>query len=100
MSKITYEERKPVYIDAITLYGPDKQIVVAIEELSELAKELCKALRGKVRTGAICEEIADVAIMVEQLQIIFSTGEGVENQMAAKVQRLKARLIEDFGVQE
>ena len=99
MSKMNYEDRRPVYQNAIALYGAEMQIVVAIEELSELAKELCKAMRGNVRTGAICEEIADVAIVIEQLQLIFSTGDGVDSQMDAKVQRLKERLQKDFGVQ-
>ena len=32
--------------EAIKHYGKEEQITVAIEELSELAKELCKAKRG------------------------------------------------------
>ena len=52
-------------IDKIDLYDKllkkygDKQIIVAIEELSELQKELCKHLRGKIDITNLIEEIAD-----------------------------------------
>ena len=38
-----------LYREAIDRYGADAQCVVAVEELSELQKELCKHLRGGVR---------------------------------------------------
>ena len=59
-----------LYSGLIDKYN-DKQIVVAIEELSELQKELCKHLRDKTNMQNIIEEIADVVIMVEQLCIYF-----------------------------
>lgn len=52
-------------------YGKDKQLVVAIEELSELQKELCKALRNKPDREHIIEETADVLIMVANVREIF-----------------------------
>ena len=48
----------------------DKQIVVAIEEMSELQKELCKVLRHEdYNMRNIAEEIADVSIMLEQIMV-------------------------------
>ena len=74
----------------------DKQIVVAIEELSELQKELCKHLRGKTDGCNLVEEIADVQIMLEQMIILFgieqSTIDFVINQ---KLKRTEERLVKD-----
>ena len=44
-----------------------KQVIVAIEELSELQKELCKSLRGDTNYDNIIEEIADVEIAEAEL---------------------------------
>lgn len=46
-----------------------KQIYVAIEELSELQKELCKLLRNDNISNLeqIKDEIADVQIMMDQI---------------------------------
>jgi len=54
-------------------FGADKQLIVALEELGELQKPICKALRGqKPDIENITEEIADVTLMLEQLKIIFN----------------------------
>ena len=58
------------------------QVIVAIEELSEFAKELCKYLRGKVDMGHILEEYVDAMIMMEQMKILF-------NLQDADIQRFK-----------
>lgn len=53
------------------------QMVVAIEELSELQKELTKYIRffrgkgGDYYIGNLIEEMADVLIMVEQIKLFF-----------------------------
>lgn len=49
----------------------EKQLIVAIEELSELQKEICKSLRGKLNKTNLVEEIADVEIMLEQIKLYF-----------------------------
>lgn len=52
-----------------------KQLIVALEELSELQKEICKDLRGKTNIDHITEELADVMIMTEQLKIYYGISE-------------------------
>jgi len=42
-----------LYDGLAEFYGVNAQIIVAVEELSELQKELCKALRGKKKLVAI-----------------------------------------------
>ena len=77
---------------AIDTYGNMMQIIVAIEEMAELTKELCKQLRGRDNLQEIAEEIADVNIMMEQQQIIFDCAERVKDYENAKLQRLRGRL--------
>ncbi len=57
--------------DAIDYYGENNQIIVAIEEMAELQKELVKHLRGIGDRGNIIEELVDVQIMMDQLTMIF-----------------------------
>ncbi len=77
---------------AIHTYGKEKQEIVAIEEMSELQKELSKNIRGEENTDHISEEIADVEIMLEQLKIMHSNRDSVEDWKAKKIERLQRRL--------
>lgn len=45
-----------------------EDLAVAMEELSELQKEISKALRDKADINHITEEIADVEIVIEKLK--------------------------------
>lgn len=67
-----YEERKKVYTNALIAYGDQKQMIVAMEELSECQKEICKILQGGENFAHLAEEIADAAIMLEQVMHMFS----------------------------
>lgn len=49
-----------LYKKLMLTFGEDNQIIVAIEELAELQKELTKWIRGKGHICNIAEEIADV----------------------------------------
>lgn len=92
MNSISYNERKQIYELACQEYGIDAQLVVAIEEMSELTKELCKNMRGSNNSSNLAEEIADVTIMMEQLRLIYDINDEVCNYMDAKIQRLQDRL--------
>lgn len=76
---------------AITTYGTKNQEDVAIEEMSELTKELIKNRRNITGHNSknIREEIVDVYIMLLQLILIYGFDEAVFKQ---KVIRLKERL--------
>ena len=80
--------------DAIRAFGGRAQLVVAVEELSELQKEICKYLRGFERRAELCEEMADVRIMLDQLEVLFDCREEVEAERRKKLERLRARLQE------
>ena len=92
MNRIDYAARVAVYEKAISQNGAQLQMVVAVEELSEAQKEICKFLRGGGSIEHLAEEIADAAIMLEQLRYIFGIYESVSSYMDAKVQRLADRL--------
>ena len=67
-------------------------MIVAIEELSECQKEICKILRGGENFPHLAEEIADATIMLEQLRLIFNINDQVCECMDSKVRRLEKRL--------
>ena len=67
---------------AVNHFGTESRIILAVEEMSELQKELCKHSRGRQNYYHIAEEIADVHIMLEQLMILFDCRESVEQLMS------------------
>ena len=89
MNKITYEERAKVYTAAADTFGATTQLIVALEELSEVQKEICKALRGKCDLGHLAEEVADATIMLEQVRQLFRINDLTCQYMDHKVARLQ-----------
>ena len=93
---MTTEERRALLDRAITTYGAPAQMDMAVEEMAELTKAICKVKRAQAgaEMGAavenVVEEIADVQIMLDQLRLIFarSTDEVEED----KLRRLLARI--------
>lgn len=94
MNKIPYKTRKEVYLEAVLRHGLPEQMIVAIEELSEVQKEICKVMRGKGSMEHLAEEIADATIMLEQLRLFYGLNDKVCEQMDAKL----VRLATDLGV--
>ena len=85
-------KKKDVYNKAKATWGIDARVTKAIEELSELQKELCKFLLDDGSMAHIIEEIADVKIMVEQLELIFECKAAVKTVKESKFLRLSAKL--------
>lgn len=82
---------RDIYQAAITEWGNDAQIDVAIEEMAELTTALLHHKRG--REANVAEEIADVRIMIAQLELIFKNSDEVEKIKAEKIDRLARRLF-------
>lgn len=79
---------------AIETYGKDMQLNVAVEELSELIKEICKNKRGSDNRENIIEEMADCYIMLDQLSIIFGISFlELDTIKDEKISRLAKRLM-------
>lgn len=93
---MTNTERTELLTRAIRVYGEPAQVDMAIEEMSELTKALCKVKRAHggpetmAAVSSVTEEIADVQIMLDQLRIIF--GSDTSSDEEAKLTRLAGRL--------
>lgn len=81
-----------VYRKALLIYGIEKQRIKAIEELSELQKELCKSALGADNRTAIADEIADVCIMVDQMIYAYGLDDEVRRHIKYKTDRLNDRI--------
>lgn len=88
---------------AIDTYGREAQTDVCIEECSELIKALLKYRRlpleerltakGMKALGNIQEEIADVQIMLWQMEIFYGC-DCVPSEIERKIDRLRERVKE------
>lgn len=84
------DEQKKILEEAIVTFGANQQVAKAMEELSELIRALAR------QDGQnIIEEVADVRIMLEQLEMIFDIRWEVRQEMDEKIRRLEARLHGD-----
>ena len=89
-------QQNTIFNQAIDFFGFESQKIMAIEEMSELTKELTKELRNRGNVENIADELADVEIMLAQLKIIYNIHELVEqhkdfklNRLAASIEKLK-----------
>ena len=82
----------------VETYGNDAQEDMAIEECSELVKAILKLRRSDEKTAemreAVIDEIADVQIMLSQLEIIFNCVAEVEDRIDFKINRQMGRIKE------
>ena len=69
-----------ILMKAIDKFGADNQMLKCIEEMAELTKEMSKYLNLSIKlseaqlaqvSSNICEEIADVQIVLEQMKLLF-----------------------------
>lgn len=95
MNEISYESRCKTYTNALIRYGDQHQCAVALEELSECQKEICKFLRGIGNLDHLAEEIADATICMEQLRLIFGVNDLVCKIMDEKINRLDLLLKQE-----
>lgn len=83
-----------IAIKACETFDNKQQIIKAIEEMSELSKELAKELNDNGNEDNIREEIADVLIMMEQMVYLFDVKNEIAKWRENKLFKL-AKLIED-----
>jgi NTP pyrophosphatase (non-canonical NTP hydrolase) len=81
--------------DAIAAYGTDMQEAIAIEEMAELTQALCKYKRcpSPATCAHVKEEMADVRIMMGQLDLIFGAPDS--ELIDGKLERLQQRIKRD-----
>lgn len=74
--------------EIVNHYGADHQKDKLFEEMAELQKEVCKEKDCKGDIPHIAEELADVSIMLQQMQIIYGiTDEQIEQVVQKKIDR-------------
>jgi len=85
-----------LFKECVNHWGTTSQILMVIEELSELIVELCHSLRANkpFNIEQITEELADAKLMLDQLQFIFNISDiELNNIRKMKMKRIK-ELIE------
>lgn len=75
-------------LQAVETFGRPHQTMKAVEEMGELMTALVQYSDGRVNRDDVITEIADVAIMLEQLACMFGC-DGVEHEYYHKLDRLK-----------
>lgn len=90
---MNHKEIIDTYKQAIDTYGVRAQKLMAIEEMSELTKEICKDFRGKLNREHLIEEMTDVLITMDQMMIMYEISVNEIKQMReGKLERLKERM--------
>lgn len=86
-----YCDNLDIYERAIDRWGTPAQVLMLIEECSELLTAIAQYDRGRVDDGAVAEEIADVFLMLMQMRHIMGH-DIVDEALEFKLERLKKRL--------
>ena len=104
--EMTIEMEAKIYAALEFRFGSTGQIIVAIEELAELQQALTKYLRflkvdstgnlNDVRAH-IREEIADVNIMVTQMELMFGDTSDIQEAKLQRLYGLVADLFDEDG---
>lgn len=87
-------QKEEIYEKLRKQNGLDGQLMVAVEELSELTKEITKLSRGKGSIMKLTEEIADVQICIEQLRQAYK----IPNSALKVFKDFKLKRLEEFYV--
>ena len=78
---------------ALETWGETAQMLMVIEEMSELTKEILKNVNRRQNNIAdIIEETAYVEIMLEQLKENYHIAQQVEEYIAQKLMQIATRL--------
>ena len=87
------KQRVPDLEQIIKVGTPEKQVIVAMEELSELIKELAKYMRGNGNEENLQEEVCDCIIMIDQLRLMFKLDAyDIDEIINMKIKRTLKRL--------
>ena len=95
---MTEAQELEILKDALYHFGYNHQATKAIEEMSELIKELCKNKDGADNVDHIAEEIADVFITLDQMVMYHDILDRIAQYREQKLERLRSLIfIEKHG---
>ncbi len=87
------QEMHEICRKAIEKWGEDAQFDMLLEELAELAVAVQHYRRGRIGKNLLLDEVADVYIMLDQLQEILKLSvTDIDNAITDKIARLKTIL--------
>jgi NTP pyrophosphatase (non-canonical NTP hydrolase) len=84
-------EQEELLKQALSKWGHEAQIKMAVEECGEFLSAIMKSYRGRVTNDDIVDEIADNILMQEQMAMIFGKEKVIE-RIKFKMDRVKTRL--------
>ena len=91
--------QRSIMAEIISYYGHESQKMMLLEEMAELQKEICKDMRYDPDLEAITEEVADVLIMLEQIQMMYHISETKLHKITNEKLHRQLRRIEDEKVE-
>ena len=84
-----------LYKRALADWGKEAQMLMVVEEMSELTKEILKNInRKKDNIAEIIEEAADVEIMLGQLKCCYDIEQQIADYKTGKMELIAKRLDE------
>lgn len=84
-----------LYKRALADWGKEAQMLMVVEEMSELTKEILKNVnRKKDNIAEIIEEAADVEIMLGQLKCCYDIEQQIADYKTGKMELIAKRLDE------
>lgn len=88
------DEQKRKCLHMVIHYGSKNQMHKAIEECAELIEAIAKYMAGEDSMDHVCEEVADVLIMAEQMRTIVGAVEVdaiINQKLDRQMQRIRER---------
>jgi len=88
-------DSQKLYDEALEQWGMDSQKLMLVEECLELALNIVKTYRAdcQITREDIAEEIADVRIMIEQVEQAMELDDLTSHSYVYKLRRLETRLF-------
>ena len=83
------EREKEIFQKAVNLWGEQSQTLMLFEEMAELQKAILKYWRDVGSFGDVVEEIADVRIMLDQIELMLGCSADVQYEREKKIKRLE-----------
>jgi len=90
-------KKEDLYKAAIKHWGEELQYGMLSEEVGELLVAINKFRRGHVLKGTVAEEMADVLIMMEQIQVLLEIDNDLLKAYYLRKQKKLEKMLKEEG---
>lgn len=90
----TFRTDEDIYRDALNVWGAQNRIFKLFEEMAELTASICHHMESRDTVEHIAEEIADMRIMLEQIEFLYQVKGMAERIRQEKLDRLDRTIME------